>query len=215
MHLGMSFSMSPSLRQTQRMEMRQSLSLEQRMEIKSKQTMLLIELAGSLRGERYVPLAKCPKCFRELQPHEILGGFNNDVNDFTTRCTGCGCRFEPRLICFGDTSQIEIPFFCGVQAQDRLQQASHMPPADIAREYPGEYRSAVVHYGTLKAMYKSLGVEYTHPELEGWRAKAQPFLGRMPDTVIANAVNVKVGVITRMRKLAKVKAYCKRDSLKN
>lgn len=196
------------------MEMRQCMTQAQRQEIKAEQTLLLFELSGALRGERYQPQAKCPKCFRELKPHEILGGFRTDVNDFTTSCTGCHHRFEPKLICFGLAGNLEIPFYCGVQAQHQLRSVAHKSPSEIAREFPGPYRSAVVHYGTLKVMFKSLGVEYDHEELEGWRAKVQPFLGRMPDTVIATSVNVKVGVITRMRKLVKVKAYRKRDSLK-
>lgn len=98
--VGMHMSMSPALIQSHRLEQRQRLSMQQRLEIKAQQTLLMIELVAALREERYQPKGDCPKCRRILSPNEILAGFRDDVEDFTTRCTGCSYRFEPLLICF-------------------------------------------------------------------------------------------------------------------
>lgn len=208
---GMTMSMIPSL--TQRVEQRLTMTLAQRQAVKTQQTMLQIELVATLRDERYQPKAKCPSCGRELKANEILAGFLADVNDFTTQCTGCRHRFEPKLICFGSASNVEIPFFCNVQARERLRSLSHLSPSEIARNHAGEYRSAVVHYGTLAGMFKSIDIEYSHKELEGWQGKVQPFLGRMPDTVIAMCVGVGIRVIRTLRRKHRIPKYAKKVAL--
>lgn len=210
--MSMSMSMRPTL--TQRMAQHQSLTMEQRQKLSVHQTMMQIGLVAALRDERYQPVGDCPSCGRKLQPNEILAGFTADVNDFTTLCTGCNRRFEPKLICFGEASRIEIPFYCNVQARNQLKEAAHLSPAEIARQHPGPYRSAIVHYGTLAAMFQTIGVTYDQQELEGWQAKVQPFLGRLPDTVIAKCLNVKVEVVRKMRKDQRIGSYTKRKGLK-
>ncbi|MBI3421138.1 MAG: hypothetical protein HY006_03675 [Candidatus Sungbacteria bacterium] len=197
---------------SQRQEVR--LTMEQRAEIRSYQLQLQIELSGAVRDEKYTPKAHCPQCYRELTANEILAGFLRDVNDFTTKCSGCGHRFEPKLICFGDAGKIELQFYCGPQAQNRLRSVSHLRPADIAREYPSEYRSAAMHYGTVKAMFKEMGIEYLFDELEGWQAKVQPFLGRMPDTIVARCVGATPRDIKKLRQAANISTYTKRKALK-
>jgi hypothetical protein len=187
--------------------------MAQRQLIKSQQVGLQIGLVAALRDERYEPRATCPRCGRKLEPNEILAGFSRDVNDFTTGCTGCHHRFEPRLICFGTGWQIEIPFFCGVQARDRLRNASLLSPSEIARQFPGEYRSAVIHFGTLKALFLSMKIEYDHIELEEWQGRVMPFLGKMPDTVIAKCVGTKDATISRLRRDHNIAAYNKRKAL--
>jgi hypothetical protein len=209
----MSLSMGSSMSQRHSMRQEQNFTQEQRQTIKGRMFSVWIALVGALREEKYEPKARCPKCQRELKPTEILAGFLADVNDFTTACTGCHHRFEPRLICFGNASQIELPFYCGPQAKNRLCSVAHLPPAEIAREYPGEYRSAVVHFGTIKAMFKSLNVDYSFDELEGWEARVQPFLGRLPDTHIAKSVGVSVRLIRKLRQDGKVDRFSKHQVL--
>lgn len=210
---GMGMSLSPSMTHRLSMSHRMSFSLSQRHLISAQQTMLQIELTGVLRDERYTPRGECPSCRRDLKPNEILAGFLRDVTDFTTRCTGCGHRFEPKLICFGQGGNIELRFLCGVQAQEQLRTVSHLPPSEIAREYPSEYRSAVVHYGTLAAMFADMDVPYDQPELEGWQAKVEPFLGRMPDTVIAKCVGEPVSVIRRLRNAQGISRFTRQLAL--
>lgn len=211
MFMGITQSARTELTQTQRLETR--LTPQQRQQISAQQIGLWLELVAGLREERYTPQANCPSCHRDLAPHEILAGFTHDVNDFTTRCTGCGYRFEPHLIAFGAIGNIQIPFFCGVQTQNKLREHRTMTPAEIARLYPGEYRSAIVHYGTLSAMYALIGITYTLDENPAWHDKVLPFLGRMPDSEIARACGVGSTTIARLRRKQGISRFTKRVAL--
>ena len=182
------------------------LSAEQRLEQKTRLKLSILsqwlQLVGEMRGERYSPKGTCPECHRELNPVEILGGFNDDPNDFTTRCSGCGHRFQPILISFNGISSMEFPFFCDIQTLNKLQDKKDVCPDDLARLHPATYRSAIVHHGNLKNAFKKISIDYLFDEITDWRNKIKPFLGKLPDTRIAEALNVPVSSIRGMRRKA-------------
>lgn len=213
MRMGASLSASPVL--TQRTEQRQRLSARQRQALATQQTGLLIQLAAALRSEKWEPSGNCPGCAYTLEAREILAGFLDVVDDFTTECPKCGQRFEPRVICTAsDHMRVELPFICGVQARHKLRLCAGMSPEEIARAHPGPFRSAIIAFGTLRAMFALFQppVIYQFEEVPGWRAKVMPFLGEMPDSVIARCVGVGVGVISRLRRRNNIDAYCKRTA---
>lgn len=187
------------------------LSIEQRLEQKTKLKLSILlqwfQLVGELRGERYSPKGTCPECHRELNPVEIIEGFNNDPNDFTTCCSGCGHRFQPILISFNGVSSIEFPFFCDIQTLNQLKDKKDMCSNDFARLYPAIYRSAITHHGSLKNAFKKISIDYRFDEIPDWRNKIKPFLGKLPDTKIAGAVNTPVSSIRYMRKKAGVPRF--------
>lgn len=173
---------------------------------------LRLELIHALRGERYKPQGICPSCGRKLTPTEIIAGFNRDPNDFTTRCT-CGTRFEPLLICFGNELQIELPFYCASQTLAQMRGKKTLPPEEFSWKHPALYRSAIVHHGGIRRAFAEIGVRYEFEEVPDWRNKIRPFLGRLPDTVIAKYANVSAGVIGTMRRKLGVKRYTRRATL--
>lgn len=163
---------------------------------------LRLALVGELR-EPYKPKGDCPSCGREMTPAEIIRGFNQDPRDFTTCCTKCGCRFPPRLILAGGSGigRVEMAFYCAIQTLDQLRGKEHLLPKTIAKSSPAVYRSAIIHFGSLKSAFKKDGVDYPYEEeVNDWKNKIQPFLGRLPDTVIADCVDKPVGIIRKMRK---------------
>lgn len=180
------------------------LSAEQKLEQKTKLKLSILsqwlQLVGDLRGEQYSPKGTCPKCHRELNPLEIIKGFNDNPNDFTTCCSGCGHRFQPILISFNGISSIEFPFFCDIQTLNKLQDKKDVCPDDLARLHPAIYRSAIVHHGNLKNAFKKISIDYLFDEIPDWRNKIKLFLGKLPDTKIAMAVNVPVSSIRNMRR---------------
>jgi len=206
-------SLGCSLRQTQRLALSLRLTPVQRVQIQGLSLSLRLALVQELRGERYEPRATCPKCGRKLTPVEIIHGFNQNPNDFTTCCTGCGYRFEPSLVCFSDGSQIVLPFWCESQTLEHLRGKETLPPEELARAYPAIYRSAIVHHGGIRRAFAKIGAEYPFEEIGDWRNKIRPFLGRLPDTIIATCVDVSVATIRGIRRRHGVRRYTVRKML--
>ncbi len=183
------------------------------MEIRQAQILSLrLELIGVLRGIKYTPSAECPKCNRRLTPLEIIRGFNNDPHDYTTACTACGHRFDPKLIHASSLGNIEMPFFCSMQALEQLRGMEGLDPDELQKKQPAVYHSAIVHHGTLRRAFGLIGIDYSFDEATDWKEKICPFLGRLPDTVIAEAAGVSSYAVTRQRKKHNV-PRCTKESM--
>jgi hypothetical protein len=211
--MNMGLGMSLSLRQT--VSLSQRLTVEQSIKIQTRQLSLRLDLLETLHGIRYEPHANCPKCSRKLTPLEIIKGFNSNPDDFTTECTSCHHRFEPKLIHFGQASRVEIPFYCGVQVLERLPETLELNPDELQKKHPTIYHSAMIHFGTLKKAFEKVGLTYNFDQVHEWHKKVEPFLGQLPDTVIAQSVDKHRKVIGRLRKKLKIPAYSKRRALEN
>lgn len=192
-------SLSLKHRSEQKLEAKQEIKLDQKTKLEHIFT-LRLALAQELRGERYEPKADCPECGRKLTAVEIIRGFNQDPYDFTTRCTCCGFRFEPGLICLHGESQIELPFYCNSQTLNQLQGLQNLTIEELATKYPAIYRSSIVHNGGIRQAFAKIGIDYQHEEIRDWKNKIKPFLGKLPDTIIAECVDVPVSAIRRIRK---------------
>lgn len=211
MGMRMGISLGQELRLTQRLAQR--LTLAQRLRVQEQALAIRLELVGTLREEEYKPEATCPDCSRKMTSAEIVRGFSRDPKDFTTCCSGCGCRFEPHLVCFGDGSRVELPFYCNCQTLDQLPGKENLPPAELARLHPGVYRSAIIHHGGVRSAFEKMGINYPFEEISDWRNKIQPFLGRLPDTTIASCVHTSARVISIMRKKAGVSRFTIKKAL--
>jgi len=188
-----------SQRVEQRLEAKQEIKLEQA--VKAEYVLSArLALVQALRGEKYEPKAKCPECGRDLTAVEIIRGFNQNPNDFTTRCTRCGFRFEPKLICFGKGSKMELPFYCDSQALNQLRGLQNLTAEELATKHPAIYRSSIVHNGGIRQAFAKIGIDYQHEEIHDWKNKIKPFLGKLPDTIVAECVDVPVSAIRRIRK---------------
>lgn len=161
-----------------------------------------LELAQVVLGEKYRLKGECPQCGRDLTPREIVTGFSQDLDDPTTQCSGCHFRFTPILISQTQEGEKEWSFFGPTQVLDQLGQIRKpLPPAKMLEEYPALYRSALVHYGSLKAALKRILIAYPFQEIqEEWRDKVFQLLGDLPDTVIADCVGVSRAVVAHLRR---------------
>lgn len=205
--MSMGMSMSHSVRQEQRVVQSMRLSHAQRLQLGNHIFALRTSLIQELRDERYDPKGTCPNCEKKLTPVEIINGFNQDPNDFTTRCPGCSQRFEPRLICFSNGISLELPFFCDMQTLDQLRGKESLSPEQLAHDHPAIYRAAIVHHGGIKGAFATIGVEYRYTEIHDWKSKVRPFLGRLPDTQIAECATVSVAAIRAMRRELGIQRY--------
>lgn len=169
-----------------------------------------LALIQELRGDEYKPKGDCPNCGRVLTPAEIIRGFNNDPQDYTTRCPKCRCRFVSYLMSTSRSGigRAEMRFYCAVQTLDQLRGKEKLSPRELLNKHAAIYHSAIVHFGSIKNAFKKNGVAYRHEEgIDGWKDKIQSFLGRMPDTVIADCVDKPVGIIRKMRKELGISRY--------
>lgn len=204
----MSLGMSMRVRHKMATEIR--ISQEVRVEISQRIFGLRMELIQTLRQERYDPRGECPHCGKKLKAVEILRGFNRDPNDFTTKCVKCGTRFQPSLICFGKETSVTLPFWCDTQVLYYLKGKENLSPEELALKEPAIYRSAIVHHGSIRGAFAKIGIKYQFDEVLDWRHLILPFLGKMPDTMIAECVGTSVGIVRRMRRKADIPRFYKR-----
>jgi hypothetical protein len=161
---------------------------------------LRLALIEEVRGIRYTPSGTCPDCGRKLSPLEIIQGFNDDPNDFTTVCTNCHKRFEPKLRHTFASGSIELPFYCSSQTLNQMNRVQHLDPDRLQQEEPAIYHSAIVHHGTLHNAFRKIGVEYQFAEVVNWETKIIPFLGELPDKVIAEVAGVSSAKVGKLRR---------------
>ncbi|MEI7742078.1 MAG: hypothetical protein WCJ29_06335 [bacterium] len=206
MGMSMGFSHRMEARQAHRMEMRHAMTSEQRFEMAMRAQMMMIE---ALRGEQYsLDQNSCPKCGHKLTAQEVLAGFRNDAADLTTKCPICETRFCPDLVAkLGHGSSVYVSFYCAMQTTARLHGLEMLPPDQIAHLHSSVYRSAIVHFGTMKAAFARVGIEYSYVELPEWQVKVLPYLGKVPDTLVAKVSGVKVQEVRKLRRETGISAY--------
>ena len=210
-------SLSQGFRQTQNLSLRQTqtrrLTMTQRLIIEQRQLDERIHLMGNLHNVEYVLEAICTNCGRRLKTLEILRGFTIDPTDLTTKCNSCGMRFLAYLKAKNSYVSIEVAFYCPTQTLDQLRDKQNLTLYQLITKYAAIYHSALIHFGTLKNAFSRIGVNY---ELEGrtdWKNKARHFLGKLPDTVIAECVGEKVTTIRSFRRSLNIQRCIKSDCL--
>lgn len=196
----------------QRLVQRQKLTLKQKIHLESNLIRLNMDLVGRLRNEQYETQDTCPKCGSRLSLSDILKGFLNVPDDYTTICPTCKERFEPQIINWGRDSRMSLPFFCNMQTLARLRGLEHMDPDEFQKKQPAIYRSAIVHFGSLRAAFKAAGVEdYPHESIHNWETIVVPFLGRMTDVSIASAAGVSPASVGKLRAKHKIPRFLKSE----
>jgi hypothetical protein len=84
-----------------------------------------------------------------------------------------------------------------------------LSPKAIEGHDPAAYKSAVFHFGGLAQAFKEIGVKYTEESFDGWLEKVAEFLGRLPDTKIAQAINKPASFVRRLRNKLGIKRFRK------
>ncbi len=193
-----------------KLNLTQRLTLAQRLETRHA---LRLELLQTLHGAHGKPDATCPKCHHRLTTIEILRGFGDSPNDFTTRCPleSCAIRFEARLHCYIGTSglsRVEMLFYCPSQTTHRLTpELSRLSPDEFRIQAPSLYFSALTHFGTLKRAFEEVRLVYTYLEIRDWKNKVISFLGQLPDPVIAECVGVSTARVRSLRRKHGIAPY--------
>ncbi len=208
-------NMCMSLDQGHRQELRQEqrLTQEQRQELRMAVLALRLDLIQEIHGRKYVIDANCPQCRRKLTPVEVISGFNQNPDDYTTRCPRCAHRFEAQLEHTSGGISEFLMLYCPTQTLAQLRGKEGLTPDDLIRDNPSAFHSAITHFGSISNAFKEAGVQYQHEGLLDWRIKVIPFLGHLPDKEIANCVGVSSFVIRTLRKKHHIARFDKRRAL--
>jgi len=167
-----------------------------------------LELIGSLRNEQPMKVAaKCPQCNHQMTTGQVLAGYTTDVNDIRTTCYLCRHRFEANLVFRQKNKQVTKSMYCDIQVLPKMRGLEGYEPYEYSRENPGVYFSALAHYGTLKAGYRKLDINYRHEEVRQWEKKIGPFLGRLPDCDVADTIGIKPDIVQKLRRELGIKEY--------
>lgn len=203
------------MEQTQRLAQRQEQRLTQEQRLVVEQRLLGSRLAmlSALSDERFENHTTCPECGHNLTLVEVMKGFRQDPADITTECPRCKNRFYAKLRSPMIAGYLEVYLYCPAQTQSYLRGLIHLSPEGIRKENASVYFSAKFHYGSLTNAFAQEGISYPFPEVISWKDKIKPFLGKLPDKIIAEAVNQKPGKITALRNELKIPRYTKRGSL--
>ena len=176
------------------------LTLAQKLELRLKLKQRQNDLKDEMDKERFFPRAICPQCMKKLTLEEIRNGFSDDPNVFTVICPRCKRDFVPKLINKGKMSNYEIVFYCPQQVLHRLPKYEKTTPETFLKEDPALYRSALQHFHSLNSAFEEIGIGYTFDAINTWQTKIMPYLGKMPDTWISEAVQVPINTIRYYRK---------------
>jgi hypothetical protein len=197
----MSMVQSQVLRQTQRM------SAEQRLEAVLHQRQELVAAVwGDEYGDHFKVDEQCTVCERKLTLIEILKGFSAEPTDTMSRCPKCGIRYQPRLVGMKSiSSHVEVAFLCPGQTLHALKGREQEPFHALIMTSHG--RSALIHFGSLKAAFAKLEVKYTFDPRKGWQDRVRPFFGKVPDAMIAKVVGASASTVGRMRREMKIMAF--------
>lgn len=102
-------------------------------------------------------------------------------------------------------------YLCPVQTLHLLPELQNTPLEEIQRWHATVYHSALTHFGGLKQAFAKLGVRYAYEEDLDWRKNVGPFLGKLPDTVIAKLLGASVWQVRRLRNSKNIAPFRMRD----
>lgn len=75
------------------------------------------------------------------------------------------------------------------------------------REHPAIFHSARVHFGCLRSAYQQIRIPYPHEEVQDWRTKVEPFLGKVTDKLIAEVVGQPIAEVRKLRRSKGIPRY--------
>lgn len=177
----------------------------------AEQNMLRASLSNALASDVCVPHAYCLCCLRPLGFDEIGQGFSADPLDTSMRC--------PREICGGPVSVVlrrhlapaalvETELYGPRQTIAKLTaEYASLEPMRMRAAHASLYYSAIFHFKTLNRAFAQAKIPYSHPEVHGWERTAVDYLGKVPDSYIAQCASVSIKKIRALRTARRIAPY--------
>lgn len=108
---------------------------------------------------------------------------------------------------------MELPFYCATQVLAQLSGLQELRPEEIQKEHPAIYHSVRVHHGNFRIAFEKIGIQYRFETVTNWKEKVRDFLGKLPDTVIAEVVDMPVRQVRKLRNDLRIEVFRVRDVL--
>jgi hypothetical protein len=170
---------------------------------------LRIEMLDALWGDEYGDFKveeRCSHCKMRLTLIQILQGFGADPEDTLSACLSCKNRFPPRFVgSSSHTDYIELSLWGPKQTLQRLKGKGN--ESFLSLVYTSFGRSALIHFGGLKEAFAKIKVAYRHEPPIGWKRRVSPYLGRVPDQMIAEVVGTSRSAIRRLRDKTGIESF--------
>lgn len=197
---------------------RQTLTHQQKLGLRQEQIAMkndryryFLGFIGVVTGHTMLPSATCPKCSKVLSVAEIVIGFKNDLDDFTTVCPQCKHRFESTNLVDRRTGE-EHAFWCANQTLERLPGLEKLEPEEIKVQHPHIYFSAIFHFGSLLNAFRQKHIEYRREKFD-WTTKARLCLGKVSDRDISAIFGVTTALVSEMRRKLHIDRYRGKGSI--
>lgn len=151
-------------------------------------------LISALHSPKYTIKAICGECRMSISLPNILHGFGSNPDDNTIQCSRCNARVWPTLRTSYSFAYGKMPFFGKEQVLKELSGAylELYDPDTLCSKQPAVYRSALIHFGSLRRAFSRINVEYRQGPVRDWESRLAVFLGCVSPVVIAGIANVTV-----------------------
>lgn len=107
----------------------------------------------------------------------------------------------------------ELPFYCATQVLAQLSGLENFTPDQIQVNHAAIYHSVRVHHGNFRVAFEKIGIQYPFETVTNWKERVGEFLGKLPDTVIAEVVDVPVKTLRNLRNSLGIPSFSKRELL--
>ncbi len=195
------------------------LSDEERQRVDSHQFALCQDLREAIGESEFFPQTACPSpgCLGMADPVQSLEWIRAGMPETPVRCLVCTApillRPYLRRAGFFAGSAMELPLYRAEEALERLQVQAETPFSTLRSEHGGLYHSTILQFGGLREGFARIGVAYADAVALDWRVQVEPFLGALPDAVIARIVGAPVGEIRKRRQRTGKPAFTRRGVL--
>lgn len=194
------------------------LSAKERELIDFQQAALRFELCEAVGKSGFVPHGPCMNLGcpgQPAPPDAVREWVCREGADPPVCCSACGLPVDRRLRFEGflPGCSVETRFYGPAETGQRLLAEKDTPFRLLRHDHLGLYHSAISHFGGLRQAFDYLGAVYGDAAQLDWRAQVGDFLGKLPDTVIAEVVGASVADIRRRRQQAGQPPFTRRRAL--
>jgi hypothetical protein len=158
-----------------------------------------LELIGKVYNLPFTLQTKCDLCARTMPALDVISAMMCDLATGTVPCTTTRHTRIGRVQPFLTVRERTLPLGSVKYFKENLTVLSRISPRFIRETYPVDFLAAHIFFGNLPRAFSYAGIDYPHKESVAWQEVIDPFLGKVPDEIIATCVGVVRRTICKYR----------------